>query len=49
MIDWIRHTLLAEGMISDGDVDRLHLVDEPAEAVRLIVRDDVHLARTGHE
>ncbi|TWE09350.1 TIGR00730 family Rossman fold protein [Rudaeicoccus suwonensis] len=49
MIDWIRHTLLVEGMISDGDVERLHLVDEPADAVRLIVRDDVRLAQTRPE
>lgn len=32
MLDWIRDTLLAEGMIGAQDVDLLRLTDDPAEA-----------------
>ncbi|KNX36506.1 LOG family protein [Luteipulveratus halotolerans] len=37
MIDWLRGSLLAHGMISEADVERLHVVDDPREAVDLIV------------
>ncbi|MBA2463020.1 MAG: TIGR00730 family Rossman fold protein [Actinobacteria bacterium] len=37
MVDWIRSELLADGMISPEDVELLHLTDDPAEAVRLVV------------
>ncbi|AKU17649.1 TIGR00730 family Rossman fold protein [Luteipulveratus mongoliensis] len=37
MIDWLRGTLLEHGMISEADVQRLHVVDSPEEAVALIV------------
>ena len=37
LLDWIRGTLLAEGMIAAADPDLLHLTDDPDEAVRIIV------------
>ena len=36
LIGWIRETLLTRGMISEGDIDLLHIVDDAAEAVRII-------------
>lgn len=36
---WVRGTLLANGMISPKDLDLVHLVDDPAEAVRLVIAD----------
>jgi uncharacterized protein (TIGR00730 family) len=38
LVDWIRVELLAHGSISPGDVDLLHLTDDPDEAVRLVLR-----------
>lgn len=35
---WMRETLLDEGMIAEGDVDRLHVVDTAAEALAFIRR-----------
>jgi uncharacterized protein (TIGR00730 family) len=37
MLDWINGELLADGMISPEDVQLLHVTDDPAEAVRIIV------------
>jgi uncharacterized protein (TIGR00730 family) len=37
MFDWINGELLADGMISPGDVDLLHCTDDPDEAVRLVL------------
>lgn len=36
---WVRDTLLANGMVSSKDLDLVHLVDDPAEAVRLVKAD----------
>lgn len=36
LVDWMREVLLNKGMISPDDLDLLHLVDEPAEAVEII-------------
>lgn len=36
LIDWLRERLLGEGMISDGDIDLLHLVDTAEEAVEIV-------------
>jgi len=33
MIEWIRGTLVAEGMVSEKDLDLIQVVDDPAEAV----------------
>jgi uncharacterized protein (TIGR00730 family) len=37
LLDWINGRLLEEGMISPDDVELLHVTDDPAEAVRLVV------------
>ncbi len=37
MVDWIKGELLADGMISQGDLDLLHLTDDADEAVRLVL------------
>ncbi len=37
LVDWLRHTVLAEGKISEGDLDLLTLTDDVDEAVRLMV------------
>lgn len=36
LVDWIRNTLLAEGNISEGDLDLFRIVDSAEEAVKLI-------------
>ena len=43
LLDWLRHTAGAAGTISVPDIDLLHLTDEPAEAVDIILR-----AENGH-
>ena len=42
MIDWLRDTVLAEGMISPEDIDRLVVTDDPAEAVTAIRTHQTH-------
>lgn len=37
LLDWISRRLLAEGMISPEDVELLHVTNDPAEAVGLVV------------
>ena len=37
LLDWINGRLLADGMISPEDVELLHVTDDPAEAVRIVV------------
>ena len=37
MFDWINGELLADGMISPGDVELLHCTDDPDEAVQLVL------------
>jgi uncharacterized protein (TIGR00730 family) len=37
LLGWVRNEALADGMISPEDLDLLHLTDDPAEAVRLVV------------
>lgn len=37
MMEFIRTTLLTEGMIGEADLGRLTVVDDPAEAVRLVL------------
>ncbi|MHA7275102.1 LOG family protein [Arthrobacter sp. HLT1-21] len=37
--EWVRGSLLANGMIAAKDLDLVHLVDDPAEAVRLVLAD----------
>ena len=37
MIEWIREEMLADGLVSQGDLDLLYVTDDPAEAVGRIV------------
>ena len=37
LLDWVNGQLLADGMISPDDVELLHVTDDPAEAVRIVV------------
>ena len=37
MVEWIQTTLVAEGMMSEEDLDLLQVVDDPALAVELVV------------
>ncbi|MDO5628377.1 MAG: TIGR00730 family Rossman fold protein [Mobilicoccus sp.] len=41
LLDWLRDVVAAEGMISPGDLDLIHVTDDPAEAV--------HIVRTARE
>ena len=45
LLDWLRDTLLAEGMISPGDLELLRVTDDVAGAVRWIA--EAHTARRG--
>lgn len=33
MLEWVREEMLADGLVSPGDLDLLHLTDEPQDAV----------------
>jgi uncharacterized protein (TIGR00730 family) len=37
LLDWIRGRLLADGMISPGDLELLHVTDDPDEAVSMVL------------
>ena len=37
MLDWVRDEMLADGLVSPGDLELLHVTDEPQEAVQRIV------------
>jgi predicted Rossmann-fold nucleotide-binding protein len=37
LLDWLRTSALGYGAISEKDIDLVHLTDDPAEAVRIIV------------
>jgi uncharacterized protein (TIGR00730 family) len=37
LLDWVRKRLVGTGKIAPGDLDLLHLTDDPAEAVELVV------------
>ncbi|HWC21469.1 MAG TPA: TIGR00730 family Rossman fold protein [Flexivirga sp.] len=43
MLGFIRDTLYAEGMVGEQDLHRLQIVDDPAEAVRIITSDGENL------
>jgi uncharacterized protein (TIGR00730 family) len=36
MLDWLRQTLVGEGMISPEDMDLIQIIDEPSEVVKAI-------------
>jgi predicted Rossmann-fold nucleotide-binding protein len=37
MLEWVRDTLVAEGMVSEVDLDLVQVVDDAALAVELVV------------
>jgi hypothetical protein len=37
MLDWLREEVLSDGLVSSADIDRLHVTDDPAEAVEIVV------------
>ena len=49
MIDWIRGTLVAEGMVSEKDLDLIQLVDDPAEAVDRVLHGAVTPSLNGEQ
>ncbi|MCW5627064.1 MAG: LOG family protein, partial [Burkholderiales bacterium] len=46
LIDWIRTTLVSEGMISPEDIDLIQIIDEPAKVVEAIFH---HYEKRGFE
>ena len=40
LVDWIRQTMVAQGTVSPGDLDLLHVTDDVAEAVAIIQAAD---------
>lgn len=38
LIDWFRERLVAEGMISPGDLDLIKLIDQPEQVVEAIFK-----------
>ncbi|MFC7326819.1 TIGR00730 family Rossman fold protein [Marinactinospora rubrisoli] len=49
LCDWIRRTLLLEGVISHDDPGLMHLTDDPDEVVEIIRKSHVDLARQEFE
>ena len=45
LLDWLRDTVAAEGKVSADDLDLIHVTDDPAEAVRIIVASEVKAGR----
>jgi uncharacterized protein (TIGR00730 family) len=44
LLDWIRQTLLADGKVSEADLELLQVTDDVDEAVQIIVDADAALA-----
>jgi len=45
LLDWVRDEMLADGLISSGDLELLNVTDDPREAVELVVsRYDLRVA-----
>lgn len=49
MVDWIRGTLVAEGMVSEKDLDLIQVVDDPAEAVDRVLHRAVTPSGNGEQ
>jgi hypothetical protein len=49
LLEWLRGTLAERGAINASDLDLLHVVDDVAEAVRLVVDGDAERAAGGPE
>jgi uncharacterized protein (TIGR00730 family) len=48
LLDWIKSRLLADGMVSEADMELLTVTDDVEEAVQFIVDADVALAENGN-
>ena len=46
LVDWLRNTLVAEGMASPEDMDLIQIIDEPQQIVDAIFK---HYETTGFE
>lgn len=46
LVDWLRHTLVAEGMAGEKDLDLIQIIDEPKQIVAAIFK---HYETTGFE
>ena len=46
LLDWLKKTLVAEGMAGVGDMDLIQLIDEPEDVVEAIFN---HYEETGFE
>ena len=46
LLDWLRHTLVAEGMAGEKDLDLIQIIDEPKQIVAAIFK---HYETTGFE
>ncbi len=40
MLDWVRHTLEAEGTVADHDLNLMRVTDDPHEAVQIVMAAD---------
>src|ERR671920_763447 len=49
MIDWIKGTLVAEGMVSAKDLDLIQVVDDPAEAVDRVLHGAITPSLNGEQ
>jgi uncharacterized protein (TIGR00730 family) len=49
MIEWIKGTLVAEGMVSAKDLDLIEVVDDPAEAVHRVLHGTVQAPSNGEQ
>ncbi len=49
MIEWIKGTLVAEGMVSEKDLDLIQVVDDPADAVRRVLSGTVPAPSNGEQ
>jgi hypothetical protein len=49
MIEWIRGTLVAEGMVSEKDLDLIQVVDDPADAVQRVLHGTAPAPSTNGE
>jgi uncharacterized protein (TIGR00730 family) len=48
LLDWIKSRLLADGMVSEVDMELLTVTDDVEQAVQFIVDADVALAENGN-
>jgi uncharacterized protein (TIGR00730 family) len=46
LLEWVRRVLLSRGMISERDLQRLHLTDSPARVVEIVAEIESSLAES---